>query len=63
MYNGIRAHGIEEGDKTSMFYSIYFIILVVFGNCILYSSSLYHSNENTTFCLNWKGYFKQKLTE
>lgn len=35
MYNGIRAHGIEEGDKKGMFYSIYFIILVVFGNCIL----------------------------
>ncbi|KAK6195079.1 hypothetical protein SNE40_000584 [Patella caerulea] len=33
MYNGIRAHGGTEG--TGMFFSLYFIILVLFGNYTL----------------------------
>ena len=34
MYNGIRARGGIEG--SGMIYSLYFVILVLFGNCILY---------------------------
>ncbi|XP_056009827.1 voltage-dependent calcium channel type A subunit alpha-1-like isoform X8 [Ostrea edulis] len=48
MYNGIRAHGIEEGDKTGMFYSIYFIILVVFGNYTLLNVFLAIAVDNLT---------------
>ena len=33
MYNGIRSHGGIHGD--GMYYSSYFIVLVLFGNCIL----------------------------
>ncbi|XP_062601574.1 voltage-dependent calcium channel type A subunit alpha-1-like isoform X7 [Saccostrea cucullata] len=48
MYAGIRAHGIEEGDKTGMFYSIYFIILVVFGNYTLLNVFLAIAVDNLT---------------
>ncbi|XP_052673838.1 voltage-dependent calcium channel type A subunit alpha-1-like isoform X25 [Crassostrea angulata] len=48
MYNGIRAHGIEEGDKKGMFYSIYFIILVVFGNYTLLNVFLAIAVDNLT---------------
>lgn len=33
MYNGIRARGGIDG--SGMIYSVYFVILVLFGNCIL----------------------------
>lgn len=33
MYNGIRSQG---GVKSGMWSSIYFIVLTLFGNCILY---------------------------
>ncbi|XP_078326091.1 voltage-dependent calcium channel type A subunit alpha-1-like isoform X20 [Crassostrea virginica] len=48
MYNGIRAHGIEEGDKKGMFYSTYFIILVVFGNYTLLNVFLAIAVDNLT---------------
>uniref|UniRef100_A0A8W8KU20 Voltage-dependent calcium channel type A subunit alpha-1 n=1 Tax=Magallana gigas TaxID=29159 RepID=A0A8W8KU20_MAGGI len=48
MYNGIRAHGIEDGDKKGMFYSIYFIILVVFGNYTLLNVFLAIAVDNLT---------------
>lgn len=39
MYNGIRSQG---GVKSGMWSSIYFIVLTLFGNCILdYSSFRY----------------------
>ena len=34
MYNGIRSQG---GVKSGMWSSIYFIVLTLFGNCILFS--------------------------
>lgn len=36
MYNGIRSQG---GVKSGMWSSIYFIVLTLFGNCILITSS------------------------
>lgn len=35
MYNGIRSQG---GVKSGMWSSIYFIVLTLFGNCILHQS-------------------------
>lgn len=42
MYDGIRSQG---GVKSGMWSSIYFIVLTLFGNCILYY-----------FFINVKGY-------
>jgi hypothetical protein len=38
MYYGIRSRGGVEGQ--GMWYSLYFIILVLFGNCILFMHPL-----------------------
>uniref|UniRef100_A0A3Q3LAH6 Voltage-dependent R-type calcium channel subunit alpha-1E-like n=1 Tax=Mastacembelus armatus TaxID=205130 RepID=A0A3Q3LAH6_9TELE len=42
MYNGIRSQG---GVKYGMWSSIYFIVLTLFGNCILHSFSCYYLNK------------------
>lgn len=34
MYNGIRSQG--GLSKGAFFYSIYFVLLMIFGNCILF---------------------------
>lgn len=44
MYNGIRSQG---GVKSGMWSSIYFIVLTLFGNCILYYYSFNWKYQNT----------------
>lgn len=48
MYNGIRSQG---GVKSGMWSSIYFIVLTLFGNCILSQASAStspHSSEHSS---------------